>query len=92
MNPACQSFRITHPFHPLFGREYTLLTYRLNWGEQRVYFRDDNGRLMSLPVQWTSVFPADPFVVCAAGRSPFRLHELVELGQLLEELEQRGSS
>lgn len=92
MNPASQTFRITHPFHPLFGREFTLLTYRLNWGEQRVYFHDDNGRLVCVPAQWTSVFSADPFVICAAGRSPFRLQELVELTQLITTLEQGGGS
>jgi hypothetical protein len=92
LNPACQTFRVTHPFHPLYGREFTLLTFRLNWGEQRVYFHDDAGRLVALPAQWTSVFPADPFVLCAAGRSPFRLQELRELAQLLACLEQGGDS
>jgi hypothetical protein len=90
LNPACQTFRVTHPFHPLYGREFTLLTFRLNWGEQRVYFHDDAGRLVALPAHWTSIFPADPFVLCAAGRSPFRLHELRELAQLLANVEQGG--
>jgi transposase len=29
---------VTHPFHPLHGREFSLVTYRHNWGENRVYF------------------------------------------------------
>ena len=68
------------------------MTYRLNWGEQRVYFHDDSGRLVAIPAAWTSVFPADPFVVCAAGRAPFRLRDLVELSELLASLEQGGVS
>ena len=71
LNVEQQRFRVTHPFHPWFGREFALVTYRLNWGEERVYFHDDAGRLVAIPARWTSVFPADPFVVVSAGRSPF---------------------
>jgi hypothetical protein len=92
LNPACQTFRIIHPFHPWFGHEFRLVTFRLNWGEQRVYFHDESGRLAAIPAAWTSVFPADPFVVCAAGRSHFRLGDLLELSELLASLEQGGMS
>ncbi|MCB1873320.1 MAG: hypothetical protein KDI49_15190 [Gammaproteobacteria bacterium] len=33
-----QFFRVTHPFHPLLGREFTLVDRRTTWGEDRVYF------------------------------------------------------
>jgi len=45
LNVEQQRFRVTHPFHPWFGREFALVTYRLNWGDERVYFHDDAGRL-----------------------------------------------
>lgn len=77
---------MTHPFHPWFGCEFTLVTYRLNWGEERVYFHDDAGRLVAIPARWTSVFPADPFVVVSAGRSPFRFAQLRELARLMEQI------
>jgi hypothetical protein len=48
-----------------------------------VYFYDDEGKLRSLLTGWTSVSPADPFVVVAAGRSPFRLADLLELSRLV---------
>jgi Family of unknown function (DUF5372) len=86
MNPGCQTFRITHPFHPLCGREFALVTFRLNWGEQRVYFHDEAGRLVAVPAQWTDVFPADPFVAISDGRCPFRPQDLLELARLLEVL------
>ena len=70
---------MTHAFHPLFGRELSLVTYRQNWGEDRVYYHDDEGRLCSLLAAWTSLSPADPFVTIAAGRSPFRVEDLLEL-------------
>ena len=77
---------MTHPFHPLCGREFRLVRYRLNWGEERVYFEDDEGRLSSVPAGWTSVSPPDPFVVVSAGRSHFRVVDLLELSRLLEGL------
>ena len=76
-------FRVTHRFHPLFGREYDLLTYRHNWGEDRVYFHDETGALRSLPASWTSAAAEDPFVVAAVGRSHFRTVDLRELADLL---------
>ena len=91
LDGACRTFRVTHPFHPLCGREFTLVTYRHNWGENRVYFYNDEGRLVSLPASWTSVFPPDPLVVLAAGRSAFRVTDLLELAQLLNRLRQEVS-
>jgi hypothetical protein len=91
LDGACQTFRITHPFHPLLGREFTLLTYRHNWGEHRVYFHDDEGRLVALPAAWTSVLPPDPYVAIAAGCAAFRVPDLLELARLLASLRQGES-
>jgi hypothetical protein len=63
-----------------------LVTYRHNWGEYRVYFHDDQNRLVALPVSWTDLFPSDPFVLISAGRSAFRVQDLLELAQLLATL------
>jgi hypothetical protein len=68
------------------------VTYRHNWGENRVYFHDEQGRLVSLPAAWTSVFSPDPFVVLSAGRSAFRVQDLLELARLLNSLPQEEPS
>jgi Family of unknown function (DUF5372) len=60
-----QTFRVTHPFHPLRGRTFPLVACRQTWGEDRVYFHDDAGQLARLPWQWTDVAPNDPTVVVA---------------------------
>ncbi|HME69528.1 MAG TPA: DUF5372 family protein [Myxococcota bacterium] len=75
-----------HPFHPLFGREFELLTYRHNWGEDRVFFHDEAGTLKSIPAGWTSAVAQEPFVVVAAGRSYFRVADLCALADLVREL------
>ncbi len=81
-----QTFRVTHPFHPLRGREFVLLTSVRRWNEERVYFEDEQGRAISLRAQWTSVFLPPPLVAIAAGRSAFRADDLLELARLLREL------
>jgi hypothetical protein len=75
--------QITHPFHPLTGRRYVLLSCRQAWNEDRVYFEDDAGHLQSIPAKWTSVIAADPFVVIAAGRALFRPDDLIEVTRLI---------
>lgn len=78
--------RITHPFHPLFGRDIDVVERRHNWGEDRIFYRDPNGYLLSLPARWTSVEAEDPFVVVAAGRSRFRAVDLIDLAALVSQL------
>ena len=79
-----QTFQIIHPFHPLNGKTFALVTYRHNWGEDRVYYHDDRGKLCLIPASWTSVFPTDPFVVIAEGRSRFRVADLLKLSRLID--------
>ncbi len=62
------------------------MTYRQNWGEERVCFHDAKGQLVSIPAVWTSVVAADAFVAVSAGRSLLRVKELLELVRLIERL------
>jgi hypothetical protein len=78
------SFEVIHPHHPLKGQRFKLVTYRHNWGEDRVYFHDSDGRLCSIPACWTTAVAADPFVTLAAGRCLFRYEDLLQLADLLE--------
>jgi hypothetical protein len=84
-------FRVTHPFHPLHGRQFSLVTVRNNWGEDRVYYHDTDERLVSIPAAWTDVCTPDPFVHFSGGRSPFCLEDLLELARLLSVLKEEAS-
>jgi hypothetical protein len=42
--------------------------------------------LGSLPAAWTDVVSEDPFVVMAAGRSPFRVEDLLRLAEVVDRL------
>lgn len=68
------------------GQEFVLSTRRMNWGEDRVMYFDCAGRLRSMPTSWTGVAEADLFLEAAAGRSWFRVDDLLELTELLQTL------
>jgi hypothetical protein len=78
------TFEVTHPHHTLRGQNLKLVTYRHNWGEDRVYFHASSGVLRSIPACWTTVLPVDPFVVLAAGRCLFRYEDLLKLVDFVE--------
>jgi hypothetical protein len=75
---------VTHRFHPLFGREFEFVVHRRNWGEDRVFCRDGDGVLFSLPAAWTDVVGEDLFVVTAGGRCPFGIDGLLGLAALVD--------
>ena len=81
-NGAKKHFRVTHPFHPLFGKEFELVEYRNNWGEDRMYFFNTKGEVQSIPAGCTNAAGIDPFVEISAGRSFFRTKDLMELAEL----------
>jgi Family of unknown function (DUF5372) len=81
---AQQEIRVTHPFHPLAGRQFSLVVRKNNWAEDRVFFFADDGQLTSLPSCWTDVDPPDPFDAVSAGRSPFRVEDLLALAALID--------
>jgi len=77
---------VTHPFHPWVGREFVFVAVRQTWGEDRVFFLDEDGAQRSLPTGWTDAVAPDPFVVRADGRSALRVVDLLALAELLDSL------
>jgi hypothetical protein len=61
-----------------------LVGVRHNWGEDRVFFLDEEGTQCSLARGWTDAGDRDPFVVLAAGRSALRVEDLLALVELLD--------
>ena len=75
---------MTHPFHPWVGREFVFVAVRQTWGQDRVFFFEEDGTQCSLPRAWTDLGDEDPFVTLAAGRSPFRVEDLLGVCALLD--------
>jgi Family of unknown function (DUF5372) len=81
-----EKIRITHPFHPLYGRKLQLISRRRHWGEDRLLYPDESGRLRWIAAAWTDIEPADEFRRVAAGRAAFRTDDLLELCRMLDRL------
>jgi len=79
-------FQITHPYHPLSDQEFEVVSHRRYFTEDRVYFFDRGGLYRSVPAQFTNLASEDVFVAMSAGRSHFRIVDLLELTKLLEKL------
>ena len=82
---------MTHLFHPRRGAKFVVVTRRKTFGEERVmlmYF-DAKGKLCSILASWTSLAEPDLFAQTAAGRSWFRVDDLVRLCAQIAELKGR---
>ena len=77
-------FCVTHPFHPLSGRELELIERERRSSGELVLYRDERGQLRKLPAAWTSVGEVDAWVSVAAGRSRLRPDDLLALAELLD--------
>ena len=79
--------RITHPFHPLFGKEIHCIERRVTYGDDLLFYRDHLGTVTSVPTRWTSAEIEDPFLAVSAGRSYFRVSDLSDLASLIGEIQ-----
>jgi len=84
--------RVTHPFHPLNGRQFACVGERYNRYGKRLLLRVDDVTVRSIPPQWTDLVPPDPEIVMGGYRGLFRIADLLELAKLVEELSRRKSS
>jgi hypothetical protein len=64
---------VTHPFHPLCGQDFEFVTYRQNWGEDRVH--------LCVPITSSTSCDQVIFVDQATGVSVFSDMVLVEVGR-----------
>jgi len=78
--------RITHLFHPLYGRTFELICRRRCWGEDRVVYAVQDGRLRTIASAFTDVDPADEFRLVAAGSAAFHTVDLLALCETLDRL------
>ncbi len=76
-----------HPYHPLSGQTFELVAQNREFGEERVFYREPDGRMRFLPARWTSLAAPDPFVIAAVGRAYFRLEDLIRLAEQIRELQ-----
>jgi hypothetical protein len=77
---------VTHPFHPLSGRQVDCVGERYTRYGRRLLLRVDGDHVCSVLPEWTDVVAPTPEVVLGGGRSPFRLGDLLALADLVSRL------
>jgi hypothetical protein len=92
VDTSCAKVRITHPFHPHCDREFELICRQRHWGEDRVVYSGDDGRLRTISAAFTDVAPLDEFRLVAGGKAAFRMVDLMTLCELLDRLGARRGS
>ncbi|EQD62459.1 hypothetical protein B2A_02806 [mine drainage metagenome] len=65
------------------------MTRKRAWGEDRVMYYDNKGKLRSMLTAWTSLAEPDQFAQAARGRSWFRVDDLLRLAAQVGELKGR---
>ena len=88
-NGNAQLFTVTHPFHPLKGQSFEILVVRKNWDEDRVSYLGAEGRLRTLPIEWTDIRERELIVRLGAGRAVFRADLLRQLRAMINEIAAR---
>ena len=75
---------VTHPFHPWRGRT-VVVRNRMTVGQvPLVRIAEGPDFVRGLPLSWTSERVVDAFEQASAGRSWFRIDDLVALAALIE--------
>ena len=63
---------VSHPFHPLAGRDIHAICRQVHWGEDQILYLGEDGRLRNICAAWTDIDPADDFRRSADGRAALR--------------------
>jgi hypothetical protein len=78
--------RITHPFHPLSGKQLVCLDERCNPYGRHLLLELNDTTVCSVPLQWTDLVAPDPEIVIGEHRALFRVADLLELARLLDQV------
>ena len=82
--------RVTHPFHPLSGRQLPCVGERYNRYGTTLLLETDDGQVCSVRPQWTDEVAPDPEVVLGGQTALFRAADLLELARLVDRLRGRN--
>jgi len=81
-----QFVTVTHPFHPYSGQRGACVGKRGNRAGKLLLLRFDDGRICSVPPQWTDAAVPSLEVIAGNGRALCSLTDLLELSGLVERL------
>lgn len=75
---------VTHPFHPLCGKNLELVDRERRSTGEVMLVRDERGQVRKLSAAWTNAAPVDAFVLVARERARVRPEDLDALAAMIE--------
>ena len=81
-----KTVRITHPFSPDKGKEFTLIDRKNFWGDERLILINEKGKRKRFNASWTDYEPPTLFREISAGRAYLSDVKALELAELLHRL------
>ena len=84
-------FKVIHPFHPLYQKEFELVNYSKSFGRPFIEYYNESGEVDCIPLLWTDAKGVDPFLEISGGRSYFRLEDLLRLIDLITDLSNKSN-
>ncbi len=73
----------------MYRKKYKLVRVKQLWGEHRAYYFDSSGKLLAIPINWTTLRKSDPFREISRGRAYFKLNDLLELCEVVKYLKDK---
>jgi len=83
---------VTHPFHPLSGRQLLCVGERYNRYGTTLLLETGEGTVCAVRPQWTDVVVPDPEIILGGQKALFRVADLLELAHLVDRLSGRDRS
>jgi len=89
---ATRLVHVTHPFHPLSGRQLLCVGERYNRYGTTLLLETGEGTVCAVRPQWTDVVAPDPEIILGGQKAMFRVADLLELAHLVDRLNGRDRS
>jgi hypothetical protein len=82
-------FKITHPFHPKKGKVFYLIDRKKVWGDDRIFYVNENGQLCLIPANFTDAFEKDPFIELSNEKCVTTFDSLMSLMHIVSGLKEQ---
>ncbi len=89
---ATRLVHVTHPFHPLSGRQLLCVGERYNRYGTTLLLETGEGTVCAVRPHWTDVVARDPEIILGGQKALFRVADLLELAHLVDRLSGRDRS
>ncbi|MBA7637060.1 hypothetical protein ES703_44692 [subsurface metagenome] len=79
-----QTFRVIHPFHSLYSKEFKVHEKKIFHHKEYIVFYNEQAEMQIIPVLWSSLSEnKDIFKIFAKGKAYIRFNDLLSLVELI---------